>query len=170
MSEPSFVTTEPKRRIIPELRSPWWTGLLVVSLMANLLIGGVAIGYKMKRGAGPFASIENRVQLLPRNFFAELTRERRRELMGLFEAKRDDLMRERIMSYAVTLKFADILEQPDAKIENFKSIVDEFALGTATMTNQGNSIILDVVAKLTPDERRKLAKIIRERAAHMARK
>jgi uncharacterized membrane protein len=170
MSEPNLATTVPKRRLIPELRSPWWSGLLVVSLMANLLVGGVVIGSKMRRGGGPFATMENRAQLLPRNFFAELPRERRRALMSVFEAKRNQLMRERVAADAVTLKFADALGEQNASAEKLKSVVDEFTLGTASIAKQGNEIVLDVVAKLTPEERTILAKIIRERAAHMPRK
>jgi Heavy-metal resistance len=170
MSEPNVVTTAPKRRLIPMLRSPWWIGLLVVSLMANLLVGGVIIGSKMRRGSGPFAAIENRAQLLPRYFFAELPRERRRELMDVFESKRDQLMRNRVAADAVTLKFADALEEQNASVEKLKSVVDEFTFGSASMVKQGNEIVLDVVAKLTPDERTILARAIRERAAHMPRK
>lgn len=170
MNEPNLVTAVPKRRLIPELRSPWWTGLLVVSLMANLLVGGVVIGSKMRRGGGPFSAMENRAQLLPRNFFAELPRDRRRELMGVFDAKRDQMMRDRVAADAVTLKFADALGDQNASTERLKSVVDEFTLGTASIAKQGNEIVLDVVAKLTPNERTILAKIIRERAAHMPRK
>lgn len=170
MSEPNLVTSTPKRRMIPELRSPWWAGLLVLSLMANLAVGGVVIGSKLKRGPGPFAFLENRAQLLPRNFFADLPHERRKELMGLFEAKRDQLMREKLAADTAALKFAETLGEQGASAEKIKSVVDEFAVRTSEIVKQGNEIVLDVVAKLTPEERSRLAYMIRERASHMPRK
>lgn len=170
MNEPSLVTPTPKYRFIPELRSRWWTGLLVISLMANLLVGGVILGSKIKRGPGPFAFLENRAQLLPRNFFAELPRERRRELMGVFEAKRDQVLKVRMAADAVTLKYADILDQQDFESAKLKSVVDEFTQGSASVASQANSLIMDVVSKLTLEERGKLAELIRDRAAHLPRK
>jgi hypothetical protein len=170
MTEPSVVTIKPKFTFIPELRSRWWTGLLGVSLMANLLVGGVVLGSKMRHGGGPFVVLENRAQLLPRNFFAELPRERRRELISVFESKRDQLLRERVAADAVTLKFADILDRQDFEAAQVKSVIEEFTSGLASIASQGNGLIMDVVSRLTPEERSKLSKIIRDRAAHSPRK
>jgi uncharacterized membrane protein len=170
MNEPSVVTAPSKRRSIPELRSPWWTVLLVLSLMANLLVGGLVLGSRFRHGPGQFAFLENRAQLLPRNFFAGLPRERRQELMGVFEANRNQLLSYRKAADAVTLKFADILESSDFNADKLKPVVDEFTSGSTSIASRGNSLIIDIVRKLTPGERSKLAKMIREREAHFSRK
>jgi hypothetical protein len=170
MNEPNLVTTKFGSRFIPELRSRWWTAVLVVSLMANLLVGGLVLGSRFRHGPGPFAFLENRAQLLPRNFFAELPKERRRELMGVFEANRDQLLRQRLAADSITLKFADVLDAQDLDAEKLKSVVNEFTLGSTSIATQGNALIVDVVNKLTPAERSQLAKLIRERAAHPLRK
>ena len=166
MTEPTLVTTPPKRRFIPELRSPWWTALLVLSLMANLVVGGAAIGARMKGGGWQMGLMENRAQLLPRKFFAELPRDRRRELMDIFKSKKDQFAQSREAADAVTLKFADLLEQPDFDQIKIKAVIDDFTSGTASFATQGEAVILDIVAKLTPGERKDLAADIRERAAH----
>lgn len=69
----------------------------------------------------------------------------------------------------VTLKFSDILDLQDSNAEKIKSVVDEFTSSTSNIAKQGNEIILDVVYKLTPEERSKSAEMIRQRAAHMPR-
>ena len=166
MTEPTLVTTPPKGRFIPELRSPWWAVLLGLSLMANLLIGGAAIGVRMKGGGWQMGLMENRAQLLPRKFFAELPRDRRRELMDMFKAKKDQFVQERAVADAVTLQFADLLEQPDFDPIKIKAVVADFTTSTTSFATQGETVILDIVAKLTPDERKTLAANIRERAAH----
>jgi uncharacterized membrane protein len=165
MTEPTLVTTPPKPRLIPELRSPWWVALLVLSLMANLVVGGAAIGAKMKGGGWQLAFLENRAQLLPRKFFAELPRDRRRELMEVFKAKKDQFVQGREAADAITLKFADLLEQPDFDQTKIKAVVDDFTSGSTSFAPQAEAVILDIVAKLTPDERKKLAADIRDRAA-----
>ena len=165
MTEPTLVTTPPKGRFIPELRSPWWAVLLGVSLMANLLIGGAAIGVRMKGGGWQMGLMENRAQLLPRKFFAELPHERRRELMDMFKSKKEQFVQSREAADAVTLKFADLLEQPDFDQFKIKAVIDDFTSGATSFATQGESVILDIVAKQTPDERKNLAADIRERAA-----
>jgi len=166
MTEPVLVTTPPKGRFIPELRSPWWTALLVLSLMANLIIGGAVIGARMHGGGRQMGLMENRAQLLPRKFFAELSHDRRRELMDMFKANKDQFVQSREAADAVTLKFADLLEQPDLDQAKIKAVVDDFTSGTTSLASQGQTVILDIVAKLTLDERKKLAADIRDRAGH----
>ena len=165
MTEPTLVTTPPKSRFIPELRSPWWAVLLVLSLMANLVIGGAAIGARMKGGGWQMALMENRAQLLPRKFFAELPHERRRELMDMFKAKKDQFAQGREAADAISLKFAELLEQPDFDQIKIKAVINDFTSGVTSFATQGQDVILDIVAKLTPDERKNLAANIRERAA-----
>ena len=166
MTDPTLVNTPPQKRFIPEMRSPWWAALLAASLMANLVVGGVAIGAKFKGGRWQMALMENRAQLIPRKFIAELPGERRRELMAMFKAKKDQMMQNRAAADAISLKFADILEQPELDQTKIKAVVDDFSSGTSSLAAQGDTLILDIVAKLNPDERKKLAADIRDRASH----
>lgn len=170
MTEPTLVPPAPKRRFMPELRSPWWAALLVLSLMANLLVGGAAVGAKIKGGGWQRAMMEGRAQLLPRKFFAELSHERRHELMAVFKAKQGDLEKSRDASDATALKFADVIEQPEFDSIKAKAAVDDFTSGSNSLASQGEALILDVVGKLTLDERKKLAADIRDRAAHKPNK
>ena len=170
MTEPTLVPPAPKRRFMPELRSPWWAALLVLSLMANLLVGGAAVGAKIKGGGWQRAMMETRGQLLPQKFFAELPRDRRRELMAVFKEKQDMFEKSRDAADATALKFAEILEQPEFDATKAKTTVDDFTTGSNSLAFQGETFILDVVGKLTPDERKKLAADIRDRAMHRPKK
>ena len=171
MSEPSLVPELSKRRFsIPEFRSPWWTALLVLSLMANLLIAGAAIGFRFHGGRGLGGFSGNSDQLLPRKFFGDLPRERRREFMDMLRSKNDDYMQNRDASDAISLKFAVALDQPDFDQTKAKSIVDEFTSGPNSFAFQSEALILDVVNKLSPDERKSLAAAIRDRVARRAQK
>lgn len=170
MSEPTLVPAAPKRRFsLPELRSPWWAGLLIFSLMANLVVAGAAIGMRFHGGHGQGSLFEVGAQLLPRKFFGDLPRERRREFMDILRAKNDQFAQNRNASDATTLKFADVLEQSDFDQAKVKAIVEEIATGPTSFTAQGEALVLEVVAKLTPDERKSLASAIRNRVAHHER-
>lgn len=171
MSEPTLVpATPPKRRLLPELRSPWWAALLILSLMANLLVAGAAIGFRFHGGRGPAGFSENSDQLLPRKFFGDLPHERRREFMDMLRSKNDDYRQNRGASDQASLQFADALDQPDFDKTKAKSIVDEVTSGPNSFAFQSEALIMDVVNKLSPDERKSLAAAIRDRVARRAQK
>ena len=48
----SNTTIEKLKTYVPSLHSRWWTGLLGLSLMANLLVGGAIIGKAFHGGRG----------------------------------------------------------------------------------------------------------------------
>ena len=171
MSEPILVSaTSTLRRLLPELRSPWWAVLLILSLMANLLIAGAAIGFKFHGGRGPGGFAQNSEQLLPRKFLADLPHERRREFMDLLRGKNDDFMQNRILADATSLKFADALDQPIFDQVKIKLIVDEITSGPNSFSAQSEALVIEITNKLTPEERKALARAIRERVAHHAQK
>ncbi len=171
MSEPTIVPAPSKRRFsLPELRSHWWTALLILSLMANLLIAGAAIGFKFHGGRGQGGFSEQNSQLLPRKFFGELPRERKREFMDMLRSKNDNYMQNRVTSDVSSLKFAEVLEQTDFDQAKAKSIVDEVTSGPNSFATQSEVLVMDIVNKLSPDERKTLAAAIRDRVAHRVRK
>jgi uncharacterized membrane protein len=154
----------------PQLTSKWWTALLGLSLMANLLVGGIVLGgffgkQRMERLAGV-----SYVQLIPRNFFRELSNDRRKELMQIVRDNRDDLKQLRDTSAATSLKLADALEQPTFSIEEVQKTVAAFTTGTESLAAKGGDVVVKIVTQLTPEERKILATSIREREARGNRK
>lgn len=157
--------TKPTRTWLPQLRSKWWTALLGLSLMVNLLVGGVLLGgffgkHRMERMAGV-----SYVQLIPRNFFRELPQERRQQLMQIVRDNREALRELRNTSEASSLKLADALEQPSFSIEDVQKTVSAFTTGTESLAAKGGDVVVKIVAQLTPEERKILAQTIREREA-----
>jgi uncharacterized membrane protein len=155
--------TRPARTWLPQLKSKWWTALLGLSLMANLLVGGVMLGgffgkHRMERLAGV-----SYIQLIPRNFFRELPKERRQQLMQIVKDNRDTLRDLRENSEASGLKLAEALEQPTFSIEDVKKTVLAFTTGTESLAARGGDVVVQIVAQLTPEERKVLAQTIRER-------
>ena len=166
MSKPTLVPTTPKRRFLPELRSPWWSAILILSLMANLLVAGAILGRQYHGGpmGGRFA--QDGSQLLPRKFFADLPHQRRREFMDLLRDRNDQFAQDRGAANPAILKFAEMLEQPDFDAAKAKLAADEVSSGPTSIAAQGETLVLDIVSKLTPDERKALAAAIRDRLAH----
>jgi uncharacterized membrane protein len=155
--------TKPARTWLPQLKSKWWTALLGVSLMANLLVGGMMVGgffgkHRMERLAGV-----SYIQLIPRNFFRELPHDRRQQLMQIVKDNRDTLRDLRENSEASGLKLAEALEQPTFSIEDVKKTVSGFTTGTESLAARGGDVVVQIVAQLTPEERKVLAQVIRER-------
>lgn len=148
---------------LPHLRSKWWTALLGLSLMLNLLVGGIVIGgfmghYRMERLAGV-----SYVQLIPRNFFRDLPKQRRQELMQIVRDNRDSLRDLRSASEGSSLLLADALEQPSFSVDQAQSAVKAFTTGTESLAAKGGDVVMKIVMQLTADERKALAKSIRER-------
>lgn len=152
------------RRWLPQLRSPWWTVLLGLSLMLNLLVAGVVLGHRFVDGPPDRLIGASYVQLVPRRFLAELPRDRRRELMELVRNNRDSLRQLRGQSEAVGLKLADVLVAEPFDIARVQSTVDEFAASSQGLAAKGGAIVTEMVSRLTPDERELLADAIRDRA------
>ena len=171
MSEPTLEPAKSTiRRLLPELRSPWWAALLIASMMANFLIVGAAIGFKFHGGRGPKGFAQSSEQLLPREFLFDLQRERRREFMDLLRVKNDNFKQNRDATDVTSLKFADALDQPNFDQAKAKSIVEEITSGPNSFAAQSEALVLEVTNKLTPDERKALAEAIRDRVSHHGRK
>jgi uncharacterized membrane protein len=157
--------TKIARSWLPHLRSKWWTALLGLSLMLNLLVGGVLLGgffgkHRMERLAGV-----SYVQLIPQNFFRGLPSDRRQQLMQIVKDNRDALRDLRNQSEASALKLAEVLEQPAFSIEEVQKTVTAFSTGTESLAARGGDVVVRIVSQLTPEERKVLAQAIREREA-----
>lgn len=150
---------------IPTLKSKWWTALLVLSLMANLLIAG-AIGGRFARGH-EFGQSKgsNFVQLIPRKFLDELDGPRRRELMGMLRDNRDGFKQMRASANAAALELAAALENPNYDSAAVEAVIEKFSTGRESLAAKGSGVVTEIIAKLTASERKSLAAAIRDRSA-----
>ena len=153
----------PRRSRLPQLKSRWWTLLLGLSLMVNLLIGGMVVGRLSGRGDMERLAGVSYVQLIPRRFLQELPRERRKEMMEIIRQNRPDLRNLREASEASSVKLADVLEKENFSLDDVRGTIREFTTGTESLAAKGGDVVVDIVAKLTPEERKTLATAIRER-------
>ena len=158
--------TNPKSRYWPAQGSRWWSALLIASLAINLFVGG-AVATRILRHDGPERFIgASYTQLIPRRFFAEIDRERRRALLDILKQYRKDFRADREGSEAAAAKLADALLIEPYDVEKVKLVVNEFAGQTGKLAARGGDAALDMIALLTPEERRILAGTIRDRASH----
>lgn len=168
MTEQNQISTEQvkgeSRGWLPRLRSRWWTVLLGLSLMLNLLIGGMIIGRFAAYGPAERLVGASYVQLIPRRFFHDLPRERRRELMAIVHENRPDLRALRQANEATSLKLADALSDAAFSEAAVAQVIGEFSTGSESLAARGGSVVLDIVRRLTPEERLLLAQAIRDRA------
>jgi hypothetical protein len=156
-------------RFLPQLRSRWWSALLIGSLMLNLLVGGIAIGNFAMNGPPDRLMGASYVQLIPRRFLQELPRERRRELMEIVRNNRADLRALRKASEDSALKLAEALEKDAYTEADAMAVITAFSTGSESLAAKGGAVVLDIIRKLTPDERKLLATSIRERGERRKR-
>lgn len=149
----------------PQLRSRWWTLLLGLSLMLNLLIGGVIFGDRLRDGRGDRLMGASYVQLIPRSFFRELSRERRHELMQFVRESHDDLRSLRSQYEGTSLKLAEVLEKDNFTPDELRQTVTAFSTGTESLAARGGDVVVKIIGQLTPEERKLLAQAIRQRDA-----
>jgi uncharacterized membrane protein len=157
------------RNSIPQLHSRWWTALLVLSLGANLLVAGLVAGHAFMAPPGGMAA-PGFGQLVPRKFFGDLPRDRRRELLSVIHDNRDDFQAMRDQVQATALKLADVLSEPNYDREKVQTVVNDFTTGANSLAARGGSVSMALFDKLTPEERILLAGEIRERATHEGKK
>jgi uncharacterized membrane protein len=147
---------------------PHWTKfLLVASLAVNLLIAG-AVGMRyfyperMERWSG--ASF---TQLLPRKFMSDLPAERRREFLDLLKSQRGTFRESRADMRDVALRFAEALERNPYDEAQVTTAVQDFTKLSNQMVDSGTLVTLQIVQKLTPEERILLAQRVRDRVERM---
>ena len=158
--------TNPKSRYWPAQGSRWWSALLIASLALNLFVGG-AVATRILRHDGPERFVgASYTQLIPRRFFAEIDRERRRALLDILKQYRKDFRADREGTEAAAAKLADALLIEPYDVEKVKLVVNEFAGQTGKLAARGGDAALDMIALLTPEERKILAQAIRDRASH----
>jgi uncharacterized membrane protein len=153
----------------PERRTwPHWTMfLLVASLAVNLLVAGAAgMRYfypeRLERWSG--ASF---TQLLPRRFLSDLPDDRRREFLDLLKSRREVFRDSRAGMRDAALRFAEALERNPYDEAQATQAVQDFTKLSTQMVDSGTLVTLQIVQKLTPEERLQLAQQVRERVERM---
>ena len=158
-------STTAKSRYWPSQGSRWWTALLIASLALNLIIGA-AIATRFFTHGGPQRFIgASYTQLIPRSFFAEMPRDRRKILLDILKQYRKDFRAEREGTESVAAKLADALVTEPYDMEKVKLVVSEFAGQSGKLAARGGDAALDIIGRLSPEERKILADAIRDRAS-----
>jgi uncharacterized membrane protein len=137
---------------------------LVVSLALNcLLIGAIAARWytheRMERFSGA-----SYTQLVPRRFLGQLSAERRRELMAIMGSHRKEFRDGRAALGKAALTLSEALSREPYDKAAVDAAIDGFGSEAAGLIEQGSKVAREIIAVLSPEERRRLAQRIRERA------
>jgi uncharacterized membrane protein len=157
--------TTSKSRYIPARGSRWWTALLIASLAINLFIGGAVATRVLRHDRAERFVGASYTQLIPRRFFTEVPRERRRFLLDILKQYRKDFRSDRDATEAAAAKLANALMVEPYDVEKVKLVINEFAGQTGKLAARGGDAALEIIALLSPDERKILAEAIRNRAS-----
>jgi Spy/CpxP family protein refolding chaperone len=156
---------------LPRLNSRWWTGLLALSLMANLLVGGLALGHRFGGGRGDARMPRDQaMQIVPRKFFADLPAERRRELLRVVRSKMRALRNDQQPDREAALKLADVLGAENMNKSDVQAAIAAFNQGPQSLPARTGKISEELIDLLTPEERKALSAAIKERALQMKSK
>lgn len=141
----------------------WWF-VLIVSLALNLVAIGTVIAHLIMGPPSP-ERIEgySSLQILPRGFVSDLKGERRDLIVGILRKFRGEFRARRAEMRANTEKIAVALEAEPYDPEAVTHAIDQFAATGRLMIDGGVLTVKTVIDELTPDERKLLAKSIRER-------
>lgn len=140
--------------------SRWWNILFGLSLAANLVVVGIVAGHRFAEGP-PARSVF--MQLLPHQFFWELPRDRRQELMQMMRANMGDMEKLRETMMTAGQRLAEALERQPYDPEQMKQALSDVVSSSQSVMARGSEGVSELIGKLTPEERLLLAKAIRER-------
>ncbi len=152
---------------VPRLNSRWWTGLLALSLMGNLLVGGLALGHRFGGRGIDRMPRGQAMQIVPRKFFSELPAERRRELLRVVRSKMRALRSDQQPDRDAALKLAEVLSVDNLNKADVQSAIAAFNQGPQSLPARTGKISEELIDLLTPEERKLLAAAIKERALQM---
>lgn len=147
----------------PARRTNWLVVALVASLAVNLLVAGAAAA-RWYVGAGPerYARL-TQSQLIPRNFFRDLDRSRRMELLGVLKAQDRQVRDGRRAVKAQVIELAAALETEPYDPARVKSAVEGFTARSEALFITGSEAAMAVIDQLTPEERKLMAMHLRNR-------
>ena len=149
---------------VPVKRFTWLKAALIASLAVNLLFIGAGVARFLVKEPSDRMTGMSQVQLIPRKFFGELDGERKAELLGVFRDMRPAFREGRRAMREDIVALADALEAEPYDAARVKAAVDSFTARSEQLVTSGGEAAMTLIAKLTADERKVLAKHIRQRA------
>lgn len=149
--------------LAPVRRFNWLKVALIGSLALNLLFVGGAVTRFAMHGPPERFTGSSQVQLIPRKFFGELDRGRRGELLVTFRNFGKDFRNGRKAVREEAVNLAAALEAEPYDLAKVKTVVDTFSARSSDLVNKGGEAALALIAQLSPEERKLLARQIRQR-------
>jgi hypothetical protein len=143
---------------------PWLKAALIASLALNLLFVGAGVARFMAQERPERVTGLSQVQLIPRKFFSELDRDRKAELLGVFREFSPKFRDGRRASREEIAALAVALEAEPYDPARVTSAVGSFSARSEKLIVSGGQAALTLIARLTPEERKLLARHIRQRA------
>lgn len=162
--------TDPGPQPRPARRFDWLKAALVFSLAVNLLFIGGAVARFVTHGPPERVSGYSQTQLIPKKFFGELDRQRRGELLKVFRDYAPTFRSGRKTVRENALKLVEVLESEPYDPARVRAAVKSFADSSASLAGSGPRAALALIEMLTPEERRLLARHIRQRDEGMRHK
>lgn len=145
-------------------RFPWFKAALIASLALNLLFLGAGLARLMVHERVERVAGLSQVQIIPRKFFSELDRERKAELLGIFREFSPKFRDGRRAAREEVTVLASALEAEPYDVLRVKSAIDSFSAKNVALIASGADAAMTLIDRLTPEERKRLARHIRERA------
>lgn len=148
---------------VPVRQFNWLKAALVASLALNLLfVGGAVTRFAMHGRPDRFTG-SSQVQLIPRKFFGELDRSRRGELLAIFRDYGKEFRNGRKTVLEAAVNLAAALEAEPYDPAKVKAVVGMFSARSSDLVDKGGEAALELIARLSPEERKQLAQQIRLR-------
>ena len=147
----------------PARRFGWMQALLLASLAVNLLFIGGGIARFMMYGPPERFTGMSQMQLIPRKFFGDLSPGRRHELLQVFKSFGKDFRDGRKTARQQVVTLAAALETEPYDPARVKAAVDTFSQRSAALVGTGGQAALTLIEKLSPEERKLLARHLRLR-------
>ena len=141
-------------------RWSWRNLLLVVSLGFNLAVIGVIGARFLAPAQFERLTSPSYTQLLPRNFLRERPAARRKEVAAIIKAYRQNFKDGRDGLRQAVGRLADALEAGAGDA----AAIDTVSGAGSALIGEGAKLAKEIFAKLTPDERKLLAKHLRKKA------
>lgn len=143
----------------------WIKWALVASLAVNVLIIGFAVGkaYQFHHRAWRDHSAIAHVARQGREFVRDLPRERRRELWQFIKSQKGEFTAYNADADKAVTAFAEALNASDYDPAKVEQALEALQGEAETLLTRGRSVMMEVVGKLSAEERAELAQKLLER-------
>ncbi len=151
----------------PDTSRRWLKLALIVSVALNLVVVGAGVTRFFMPGPPERMVMGSQMQLFPRKFFSELEKPRRLELLRVFRGYDPAFREGRAAARAEVRALASALDAEPYDPAKVKAAVEGFTERSASLAAAGGEAALTLIGKLTPDERKLLARQLLLREENM---